>query len=79
MMLSDANIQMRRDVQGISADLKWSVVELRGIAQRLELAGNMPDAQAVFRMIQIFQQGEARLEEIATAIAGNLTYPSQIS
>ena len=59
----------RRELQGISSDLKWSAVELARIAGRLGAAGNSSDAQAVLRMIQIFQQGEKRLDIIANQIS----------
>jgi hypothetical protein len=65
---TNTSAQARRDLQGISSDLKWSAVELARIADRLEAAGNSPDAQAVIRMIQIFQQGEKRLGLIADQI-----------
>lgn len=65
MTTINTSAQTRRDLQGISSDLKWSAVELARIADRLEAAGNSPDAQAVLRMIQIFQQGEKRLDLIA--------------
>jgi hypothetical protein len=41
---------------------------LSRIADRLETSGNSADAQAVLRMIQIFQQGEARLLQIAETV-----------
>ncbi|PHN17201.1 hypothetical protein AO242_21135 [Pseudomonas sp. ICMP 561] len=63
--MSNVNNQARREILGISADLKWSVIELRRISERLEASGNMPDAQAILRMIQSFQQGESRLNQIA--------------
>lgn len=46
---------LRRDLQGVAADLKWSAVELVRIADRLSQAGNEPDAQALHRMIKVFQ------------------------
>jgi hypothetical protein len=66
-MAPDMNTQIRRQLYGISSDLKWSCVELLRIAERLEAAGNSPDSQAIHRMIQNFQQGELRLSEIADA------------
>lgn len=68
MTTSNTGAQARRDLQGISSDLKWSSVELARIADRLDAAGNSPDAQAVLRMIQIFQQGEKRLMAIAEQV-----------
>jgi len=72
MMATDISAQTRRDFQGISSDLKWSAVELARIADRLEAAGNSPDAQAVLPMIQTFQQGEKRLNMIANLISDAL-------
>jgi hypothetical protein len=37
---------LKRDLQGVACDLKWSAVELIRIAERLSLAGNEADAQA---------------------------------
>lgn len=62
------NAQMVRDLVGISSDLKWSSVELSRIADRLEAAGNSADAQAILRMIQVFQDGEKRLALIANKV-----------
>lgn len=67
-MAASSTTQIRRDLHGISSDLKWSAVELSRIADRLETSGNSADAQAVLRMIQIFQQGEARLIQIAETV-----------
>ncbi|WP_122322973.1 hypothetical protein [Pseudomonas amygdali] len=68
-MTTDAtNAQMVRDLVGISSDLKWSSVELSRITDRLEAAGNSADAQAILRMIQVFQDGEKRLALIANLV-----------
>ena len=61
MPLTKPNQDLRRDLQGLASDLKWSAVELLRIAERLSLAGNDADAQAVLRMCRIFQDGEERL------------------
>ncbi|RMW09877.1 hypothetical protein ALP03_00053 [Pseudomonas amygdali pv. tabaci] len=60
--MNDSNQNLRRDLQGIAADLKWSAVELVRIAERLSQAGNDPDAQALHRMIAMFQREEVRLQ-----------------
>lgn len=52
---------LKRDLQGVASDLKWSAVELMRIAERLSLASNEPDAQAIMRMITIFHNDEDRL------------------
>jgi hypothetical protein len=59
---------MKRDLQGIASDLKWSAVELMRIAERLRLAGNEADAQAVFRMCVIFIAGEDKLNGYADEV-----------
>lgn len=68
-MTINFGVTARRDLAGISADLKWSAVELRRIAKRLQVAGNSPDAQAILRMIDTFLEGEARLNVLANAIS----------
>jgi hypothetical protein len=60
---------LRRDLQGMAADLKWSAVEMVRIAERLSQAGNEPDAQALHRMIAMFQREESRLSTIVNEIA----------
>lgn len=61
MPLTKPNQDLRRDLQGLASDLKWSAVELKRIAERISLTGNDADAQAVLRMCRIFQDGEERL------------------
>lgn len=68
-MTTNFGINTRLDLAGISADLKWSSVELRRIAERLQAAGNSPDAQAILRMIDTFLEGEARLNVLANAMS----------
>lgn len=60
---------LRRDLQGMAADLKWSAVEMVRIAERLSQTGNEPDAQALYRMIAMFQREESRLSTIVNEIA----------
>lgn len=62
MPLTKPNQELRRDLQGLASDLKWSAVELMRIAERLSQAGNEHDAQAVIRICQVMQAGEDRLE-----------------
>lgn len=71
MKPSSANSKMSRDLVGISSDLKWSSVELLRIADRLEATGNIPDAQAILRMVQVFQRGEERLSLMADLVRGD--------
>lgn len=61
MTLTKPNQDLRRDLQGLASDLKWSAVELRRIAIRLSEAGNEHNAQAVIRICQVMQAGEDRL------------------
>lgn len=61
MTLTKPNQDLRRDLQGLASDLKWSAVELMRIAVRLSEAGNEHDAQAVIRICQVMQAGEDRL------------------
>ena len=61
MTLTKPNQDLKRDLQGIASDLKWSAVELMRIAERLSLAGNEADAQAVLKMCTVFHDGEDRL------------------
>ena len=61
MSITTPNQELKRDLQGIASDLKWSAVGLLRVAERLSLAGNEADAQAVLRMCKIFQADEDRL------------------
>lgn len=61
MALTKPNQDLRRDLQVIASDLKWSAVELMRIAERLSQAGNEADAQAVNRICLVMQAGEDRL------------------
>ncbi|MCX2691890.1 hypothetical protein OO256_14135 [Pseudomonas sp. DCB_CB] len=61
MSLTKPNQELRRDLQGLASDLKWSVVELKRIAERISLSGNDADAQALLRMCRSFKDGEERL------------------
>lgn len=61
MWLNESEQDLRRDLQGVASDLRWSIVELTQIAERLHQASNEADAQAILRMCQVFQGGEERL------------------
>ena len=61
MELNKPEQDLKRDLQGIASDLKWSAVELKRIAERLSQSGHEADAQAVLRMCTVFQAGENRL------------------
>ena len=68
MPLTKPNQDLKRDLQGIASDLKWSAVELMRIAERLSLAGNEADAQAVLRMCNVFHADEDRLAGYADEV-----------
>ena len=72
MELSKAEQDLRRDLQGVASDLKWSAVELKQIAERLSLAKNDPDAQAVLRMCTILIVGEEKLNGYAEEVSEGL-------
>lgn len=75
MGLNKPEQDLKRDLQGVASDLKWSAVELLRVAERLSLAGNEPDAQAVLRMCQIFQADEDRLTAYADEVkAGRIVW-----
>ena len=79
MMGLNKSVQdLKRDLKGVASDLKWSAVELVRIAERLSHAGNGPDADALRRMITIFQQGENRLDSWIKEIgAGQVVRPAK--
>lgn len=68
MTLTKPNQDLKRDLQGIASDLKWSAVELLRIAERLSQAENEADAQAVLRMCTVFHDGEDRLVGYAAEV-----------
>lgn len=68
MDLTARELQAKRQLQGVAADLKWSAVELAQIAERLSQSGNELDAQALHRMISILRKNEASLEVAANQI-----------
>jgi len=59
---------LKRDLQGVASDLKWSAVELMRIAERASLAGNEGDAQALLKMCTVFQADEDRLTAYAEEV-----------
>lgn len=72
MPLTKPNQDLRRDLQGLASDLKWSAVELMRIAVRLSEAGNEADAQAVIRICQVMQAGEDRLVRYGDEVKAGL-------
>lgn len=74
MPLTKPNQDLKRDLQGIASDLKWSAVELMRIAERLSLAGNDADAQTVLKMCTVFHADEDRLAGYADEVkVGSIT------
>lgn len=73
MSLTQPNQDLKRNLQGIASDLKWSAVELKRIAERLSQSGHEADAQAVLKMCAVFHAGEDRLAGYADEVnAGEL-------
>jgi hypothetical protein len=68
MPLTKHSQNLKRDLQGIASDLKWSAVELIRIAERLSLAGNEADAQAMLRICTVFHADEDRLAGYADEV-----------
>ena len=70
MPLSQPDQNLKRDLQGIASDLKWSAVELKRIAERLSQSGHEADAQAVLKMCTVFHAGEDRLTIYSNEVKG---------
>ena len=68
MGLNKPEQDLKRDLQGVASDLKWSAVELMRVAERLSQAGNEADAQAVLRMCTVFHSDEDRLTAYAEEV-----------
>ena len=80
MWLNESEQALRRDLQGLASDLRWSAVELLRVAEQLRRTGNEIDAQAVQRLCDLFQGDEERLlsyaEEVkAKVISRNKVQP----
>ena len=68
MALNKPNQQLRRDLTGSASDLKWATVDLLRIAERLSLAGNEPDAQALLKICRVMQAAEDKLAGYADEV-----------
>jgi hypothetical protein len=68
MWLNESEQELRRDLQGLASDLRWSAVELLRIAEQLRLTGNDVDAEAVRRLCDLFQGDEQRLAGYAEEV-----------
>lgn len=78
MPLTKPNQDLKRDLQGVASDLKWSAVELMRVAERLSLGGNEADAQAVLKMCTVLQADEDRLTGYADEVkTGQITRASE--
>lgn len=78
MTLCKPNQDLKRDLQGVASDLKWSAVELLRVAERLSLAGNEADAQAVLRMCTVFHADEDRLTAYADEVRSGMIMRSKV-
>lgn len=68
MWLNQSENELRRNLQGVASDLRWSAVELLRIADQLRQAGNDVDAQAVQKLCELFQGDEERLKGYAEEV-----------
>jgi hypothetical protein len=68
MWLNEDEQTLRRDLQGLASDLRWSAVELLRIADQLKKSGNDVDAEAVKRLCDLFQGDEQRLAGYAEEV-----------
>jgi hypothetical protein len=68
MWLNESENELRRDLQSVASDLRWSAVELLRIAEQLRQAGNEVDAQAALKLCDLFQGDEARLKGYAEEV-----------
>ncbi|MNE67245.1 hypothetical protein D3C80_1628420 [compost metagenome] len=65
MSLNKPEQELRQDLQDIASELRWSAVEMKAIAARLNESGNSVDAQALLRMCELFERTDARLGSFA--------------
>ncbi|WP_213942254.1 hypothetical protein [Pseudomonas sp. dw_612] len=68
MWLNESEHELRRDLQSVASDLRWSAVELLRLAEQFRQAGNEVDAQAALRLCEVFQGDEARLAGYAEEV-----------
>lgn len=61
MWLNESEQELRRDLQGVASDLRWSAVELLRITEQLNRAGDDADAQAMRRLRELLETNEKRL------------------
>ena len=63
---------MRRDLKKVAGTLKWSSVDLLGIAVRLSEAGVEDEAKAILKLVQGFNDAEDALLGYAKEIGTGL-------
>ena len=68
MPLTKPSQDLKRYLQGIASDLKWSAVDLGRITDRLSQSGNEADAQAALKMCTVLHAGEDRLAGFADEV-----------
>lgn len=68
MWLNESEQELRRDLQSVASDLRWSAVELLRIAEQLRQSGNDVDAQAAIRLCEVFSGDEQRLAGYAEEV-----------
>ncbi len=69
MTLTKPDQDLKRNLQGIPSDLKWSAVELLRVAERLTWPAMRQHARPVLRMCKIFQADEDRLTAYVAEVA----------
>jgi hypothetical protein len=69
MSLGKTEQELKRDLEGLALDLKWSAVELKTIARALKGSGQPAQVQALQRMAEVFERGETRLALYASAVS----------
>lgn len=70
MPLTKPSQDLKRYLQGIASDLKWSAVDLGRITDWLSQSGNEADAQAALKMCTVFHAGEDRLTIYSNEVKG---------
>ncbi|KAF2391901.1 MULTISPECIES: hypothetical protein [Pseudomonas] len=68
MWLNELEQELRRDLQSVESNLRWSAVELLRLAEQFRLAGNEVDAQVALRLREVLQGDEERLKSYAEEV-----------
>lgn len=69
MSLGKTEQELKRDLEGLALDLKWSAVELKTIARALQDSGQPAQVQALQRMASVFERGESQLAKYAKNVS----------